>query len=242
MNQTFFENINNPEAIVYRFSSRDIRATPDQVARYFGGPRFKPDRRHLEQITTFLERAAGLIEPAYITALYPLAKKDLKGRICIGNGVTLPVPVNRLNALPRQLAVCVCTLGGRLDETCRDFSDHHNIYDATLMDAVGISLADALADRVHRRIMKQATDLGLFAGCRFGPGYGDMPMTAQTDLFRLVNADSIGVKLNGSLMMDPVKSLSFLVVLGARQSRTGSAGKCSHCGLKSCQFRVFKIK
>lgn len=49
------------------------------------------------------------------------------------------------------------------------------------------------------------------AGGRFSPGYGDFPLQAQRDIFRVLDCvKKIGVSLTDSLLMTPTKSVTAL--------------------------------
>ncbi len=51
-----------------------------------------------------------------------------------------------------------------------------NALQATLMDAAGVALLESLARKAYEHLRQEAGKLGLHAGCRFGPGYGIMPL------------------------------------------------------------------
>lgn len=44
---------------------------------------------------------------------------------------------------------------------------------------------------------------------RFSPGYGDLPLDIQPDILKMLNAEyTLGIKLNKSLLMTPLKSVT----------------------------------
>lgn len=67
----------------------------------------------------------------------------------------------------------------------------------TLCDAFCIDLQDEVAPDVTRT--------------RFSPGYGDLPLAMQTDVFRVLDCGKIGLTLNDSLLMSPSKSVTAIV-------------------------------
>lgn len=71
---------------------------------------------------------------------------------------------------------------------------------------------------------------------RFSPGYGDLPLQSQTQLFAQLDCErKIGLTLNSSLLMSPSKSVTAIVGLGCKEENTPH--KCSTCGMKNCAFR-----
>lgn len=54
---------------------------------------------------------------------------------------------------------------------------------------------------------------------RFSPGYGDLPLSVQPSLLRLVEAFKIGIALNDSLLMSPWKSIT--AIMGVLDENNG---------------------
>ncbi|MBR2295695.1 MAG: hypothetical protein IJ869_08060 [Clostridiales bacterium] len=100
---------------------------------------------------------------------------------------------------------------------------------ALLIQGLGAERIEALCD----------TFCATFEGrtMRYSPGYGDLPITCQKDIFSLLKCEEkIGITLSGSLMMTPSKSVT--AIFGIREDGTGSDGHdCSLCGLRGCEFR-----
>jgi len=72
---------------------------------------------------------------------------------------------------------------------------------------------------------------------RYSPGYGDLPLETQKDLFEVLQCEhKIGISLNESLLMTPTKSVTAL--FGINKGQPGTDGHdCSLCGLLSCEYR-----
>lgn len=85
---------------------------------------------------------------------------------------------------------------------------------ALMFDAIGTerieSLCDAFCDDVR----------GEYGSIRprFSPGYGDLPLELQTDLFKVLDCQHlIGLTLNDSMLMSPSKSVTAIVGLKERE-------------------------
>lgn len=75
---------------------------------------------------------------------------------------------------------------------------------ALMMQAIGAERIEALCDAF---CAERAAVAPLTA--RFSPGYGDLPLAFQRDLFAVLDCPrSIGLTLNGSLSMSPSKSVT----------------------------------
>ncbi len=86
---------------------------------------------------------------------------------------------------------------------------------ALMMQAIGAerieSLCDAFCDDINTELMKD----GRFACRRISPGYGDIPLSMQTDIFNVLDCRKhIGLTLNESLLMSPTKSVTAIIGIG----------------------------
>lgn len=221
---------------IIRYAPADLVVRPRQVARYFGGARYAPDPQTLKRIAAAIAEGTGLILPAVAMGLRRIEETVPGGDIVLAGGLALVDGAELCGPDNVYLAAMVGTLAPQLESHCRELSRRGDIYEATLLDAVGVALLDELGKKIHHELTRRSADEGFFCGCRLGPGLNGFPAEAQRLIFELVDAAAIGVTLNDSLVMTPVKSISFLTPLGPSPGRPSGA-KCSQCGLKNCQFR-----
>lgn len=108
---------------------------------------------------------------------------------------------------------------------------------ALLMQGYGAERVEVLCDVFCDEIREFAAEEGLSCTPRYSPGYGDLPLEKQKDIFRLLDCSrQIGISLNESLLMTPSKSVTAIFGLGkcvGRAERT----KCDACESKDCEFR-----
>ncbi len=211
------------DTTLFRSESNEIRVPPDQIARYAGGARYRPDDRMGRLIDAALAQGMTLVAPAFAYALHDATDgpKDDSGE---------PKTLRR--------AAAVCTLGPALEAEVGRLNAGGDPVSGLLLDAAGVALLEALAGRAMTHLADAAQADDLYAGNRYGPGYCGMPMTDQPLLFGQVDAARIGVRLTESGMMRPVKSLSFWVDwLNAPPEASGTY-KCRRCALKDCAYRV----
>lgn len=221
---------------IIHYPPAELAVRPRQVARYFGGMRYAPDPRTREHIAAAVKQGVGLVRPAAVTALYRVKETAPGGKVVLAGGLTLKDAAGFHESQSVFLAAAVATLGPHLETRCRELSQKGDLFAATLMDAVGIAFLDELGAKVHHGLTRRATDLALFCSCRLGPGLNGFPFEGQRLIFNMVDAAAIGVSLNDSLVMQPVKSISFLTSLGPTPGRLPGA-KCRNCTLVNCQFR-----
>jgi cobalamin-dependent methionine synthase I len=104
------------------------------------------------------------------------------------------------------------TLGLRLEEEVNRLFKEDQMAEAVILDAIGSETADAVADKMHRKILKcVAEGDGFSVTPRFSPGYGDWPVTVQGEFCEVCGGGKIGISVNDSSLMSPRKSVSAVV-------------------------------
>lgn len=104
---------------------------------------------------------------------------------------------------------------------------------AVLLQAIGTERVEALCDAFCDAL---AAETGLTPRGRFSPGYGDLPLNTQREVFSLLQAEKrIGVTLNDSFLMSPSKSVTAFV--GLSHEPKSAAAKCRLCDKRDCMFR-----
>lgn len=118
---------------------------------------------------------------------------------------------------------------------------------ALLMQAYGAERVEALCDAFCQDIEAEVGLEGLTCTNRFSPGYGDLPLEKQIDVFRLLDCNrQIGISLNESLLMTPSKSVT--AIFGLKKCDAGSTTtmdnltsgaehKCEKCSNIHCEYR-----
>ena len=105
---------------------------------------------------------------------------------------------------------------------------------ALLFQALGAERIEALCD-CFCKDMEEEMQISLRS--RFSPGYGDLSLTAQKDIFAVLDCGrQIGLSLNDSLLMSPSKSVTAFAGISEGESKQLSS-KCSVCSKTDCAFR-----
>ncbi len=83
---------------------------------------------------------------------------------------------------------------------------------ALCLQAIGAERSEELCNTFCREIKEQYKLEGKILRPRFSPGYGDLPLELQREIFRLLDCErSIGLTLNDSLLMSPTKSVTAII-------------------------------
>lgn len=105
---------------------------------------------------------------------------------------------------------------------------------ALLFQAIGAERIEALCDAFCEELAKEQ---GIGFKPRFSPGYGDLSLDAQREVFGALDcARQIGLSLTDSLLMTPSKSVTAFAGITESTNEKLHA-KCSMCDKKDCTFR-----
>lgn len=109
---------------------------------------------------------------------------------------------------------------------------------ALIANAYGAERIERLCDAFGDCLQKDLESENLFTTKRFSPGYGDLPLKAQIEIFNLLDCSrQIGVSLNESLLMSPSKSVTAIMGLKKAKCENKTADKCKECTNHGCEFR-----
>ncbi len=143
--------------------------------------------------------------------------------------------------LRKNLKGCSCivlfaaTVGIELDRLIAKYS-RISPTKALLFQAIGAERIESLCDIFNSEITRQAEEAGRFTRPRFSPGYGDLPIEIQKEIFSVLDCPrKIGLSLNDSLLMSPSKSVTALIGIGSTECEDPSG--CEICGREDCDYR-----
>ncbi|MBN2559345.1 MAG: hypothetical protein JXQ75_00240 [Phycisphaerae bacterium] len=180
---------------------------------------------------------------APIGLLLEVSKRDFEV-VFHGEGRNEPrTPVGDIFRHADHLALFAATLGGRISREIEDrFATNYFALGAVL-DAVASVAADGLAKMAERRFLDMLlaagrATLATTALC-YSPGYCGWHMSGQKKLFEFLRPEQIGITLRDSFLMDPLKSVSGVVIAGDKRLHRFSASYpfCDRCKTHGCRDR-----
>ena len=88
---------------------------------------------------------------------------------------------------------------------------------ALCFQAIGAERIESLCNVFNDEIDEIFREQGMYTRPRFSPGYGDLPINMQKDIFAALDCPrKIGLSLNESLLMSPSKSVTAIIGISAR--------------------------
>ena len=180
-----------------------------------------------------------LLEPAIVYEIYPVAEIGHQQLSLEGNAVLHGSALPSVLSKARELAVMVCTIGSRLEEKVTDYFDRNEPLRGLLLDSIGSAAVGSLAQESCELIRREASLRGYQASSPLSPGGRNFPLSEQWQLFKLVPAEEIGVRLTSTVLMVPRKSVSMVIGIGTQMTTWTKAEACARCNLsKTCRYRI----
>jgi hypothetical protein len=142
-----------------------------------------------------------------------------------------------------SLALFAVTLGDRISDRISDLFDAGDLAEGYILDQVASFAADELADVAARRFQSgsERNDLAVLP---YSPGYCGWHVSGQQALFAYLRPDEIGISLNDSCLMHPIKSVSGVLVLAPVEAHDFSPAFpcCATCTTLDCQDRAAMLR
>jgi len=128
--------------------------------------------------------------------------------------------------------IFAATVGFGIDRLIKKYSVI-NPSKALIFQALGAERVETFTDLFLTEYEKTH---GVRLSPRFSAGYGDLPLTVQKDVFRLLTPQKrLGLTLNDSLLMSPSKSVTAFAGINGTCEKDGIP--CKDCGMANCGYR-----
>ena len=178
----------------------------EEALRYAMQPR-TADGSGIPQMDECIRLAGGKITCRAVWREFPLAWEE--------NALDLGFASTESKSLRRHLAGCghvilfAATAGMEMERLilrAKAVSPLHGL----CMHAVGAAIIEEACDRLCGELKEAYPGKTLLS--RFSPGYGDLPLAMQKDVFAALDCEKrLGLTLTDSLLMQPSKSVTALV-------------------------------
>lgn len=171
----------------------------------------------------------SLIQPALVYKIIYI--NSIQGDECIlQNGIVFKgETIPRVFPNAKALVVAVATIGPQLEDKVTELFKQGQRLKGLIVDAIGSSATENIRFAMRDVLDKEAKKLGFTLSSPVSPGGTRWPITEQFKLFKLVHAESIGVRLTETAMMVPRKSSSMVMGLGENMPTWSATERCDMC-------------
>jgi len=247
----------------FQFAGSDV--LPDRLSVYqFMGicpgertQRAQAQRAQARRAQTLQPRIEKSVDEAYrifrdlarpTGKLREIPREHFKG-IYQGEGLNDPqTPVNDIAANAASLALFAATLGTEVSEKITALFGQNELPLGYALDAVCSAGAELTADRLETGYLEQVLlkEISLYgekasSPCvmRYSPGFCGWHLSGQRKLFESLQPETIGITLNESFLMSPMKSVSGVIISGKNSIFLIDSiySACSRCRHRSCDTR-----
>ena len=185
-----------------------------------------------------LAQPRGLFEPVTreeLDAVYP------------GEGRNAPAsPLPEIYPHATGLALFAATLGNHVSDGIDGLFRKNDLALAYVLDAVASDAADTLAVVLGERFaatIEGPAEVGDTKVLAYSPGYCGWDVSGQGRLFGRLAPAEIGISLNGSYLMEPLKSVSGVLVAGPGRIHKFRPAYpfCEACRTHPCRARMASV-
>ena len=215
-------------SVVWQWQTTLPPVNAQEALRYAGVKENTPE------ICALLQECIHLCEssltPRVCYSFYPITRQD--GTLDLGFARTDSSALKRNLAGCEELVLFAATIGLEMDRLIARYT-RLSPARSVMLQAIGAERIEALCDAFEEELIRQGHELS----SRFSPGYGDLPLEMQRDIFAALDCPKqIGVSLNKSLLMSPSKSVSAIIGLNGESSER-CMHNCARCTLTNCLYR-----
>ncbi|MBQ9679985.1 MAG: hypothetical protein IJV48_04790 [Ruminococcus sp.] len=155
--------------------------------------------------------------------------------ICFGNIETTSQTIKKAIGNSQQVLVFAATVGAPFDRLLQRYS-LLSPSKALILQAIGAERVESLCDAFCAQANRDLTVSKKRLTRRVSPGYGDIPLDMQRDIFALLDCPrKIGLTLDESLLMSPSKSVT--AICGITAEEITEQAKCAECDKTDCIYR-----
>lgn len=146
-----------------------------------------------------------------------------------------------------ELTLFAATVGAGVTDKIDELFASNDFALASMTDSVASRAADlasaALAEIHHQRLIESGTVSPDQAVLGYSPGYCGWHISGQRRLFEYLQPETIGISLNSSCMMSPLKSVSGVLIAAEPDAHrfTPRFSYCPECKDRSCIERMQQL-
>ena len=223
------------------FTAEEIKPEKAKVFSAMGITEGKPAGEKLLKL--FDDSIAFFLETAQPAAITEDISKDDFALLYDGEGRNEPVtPIGDVYPKAASLSLFAATVGLPISRKIESLFAANDFALGYVLDAVASEAAERIAERLETLV---SADVLKSAGAgivslRYSPGYCGWHISGQKRLFERLKPEEIGITLNSSFLMQPLKSISGVIVSAEREYHLikNNYSFCAACPHRSCRERI----
>ncbi len=176
-------------------------------------------------------------EPQLIWDIFPVKQIDedcflLENGSKVGGG-----PVVQVMEEATHIIIGMCTVGPRCDAQIDKYSKEGNNLAAVILDGIASFLVDQIRETFFNQTAQKYKNQDKFSSIPLCPGESDWDVTDHSEFFALLRPEQIGMSLRTSMLMIPMKSLSFMIGVSDQPFALNDQKRCDFCPRRTkCRY------
>jgi len=193
------------------------------------------DKSYSPLIEECMKEAGSALSYRVCYTVAPLTRQG--DMLTLGSIEICSVTIRKAVKDAESILLFAATVGAPFDMLIRKYSAL-SPSKALIMQAIGAERVESLCDAFCADMNAQLCADGQRLTPRVSPGYGDIPLEMQRQLFAVLDCPrKIGLTLDESLMMSPSKSVTAICGIVTSATKTNNSS-CSRCGKTDCAYRT----
>lgn len=212
----------------------------EEVLRYLGYKNQNIDNVLEELINDSIQDITNLAKPLSTYQIFEI-EEVTEGIKVLGTNLILKGQdiVNHLKNA-KKCCILAATLGVQVDNRIR-YLEINQMTKALVQDACATAAIERVCDELEAEIIQVAKAEGFGTNYRYSPGYGDFPITIQSEILAVLDAPKrIGLTCSESAILLPRKSVTAIIgFIDEKESNPiENHRSCSNCRIySSCTYR-----
>ena len=171
----------------------------------------KLPQKMFDRIEAAFEVAEDLIEAKGVFIIRQIKEKG--NLICLQNSQTTILGQSAKDLLKNSFAVIfmAVTIGSGLENLIGLYTKEKQFENALVLDTIGSEAAEASANALNSYLLTLARQAKNTLTRRFSPGYGDLPLTFQNDMYRELSLDRLKIVLDKKHILFPRKTVTAII-------------------------------
>lgn len=171
------------------------------------------------KIDALIQEAFALCRPQGVLRILSTVEHDADGVRVQGAPRWESTRLAAMLPHPGRVLLMAATVGGAVETAARERLAAGDGAGGAIFDAVGSEVADAALGWLHEYARRTSWRTGeSVTPTRFSPGYGDLALAVQRDLFDLLSLQTLGLTLTPRFLLLPEKSVTGIAGLAHRST------------------------
>jgi len=189
-----------------------------------------------------LNKLPHLYEPQLIWDIFPV-KNIIGNSFLLENGTVIGGgPVVHVMKEASEIILGMCTVGIKFDMQIDEYRQSGNNLAVVILDSIANFLVDQVREIFFNQINLKYGNEGKFISIPLCPGESEWNISDHNEFFKLLQPEQIGMKLKESMLMIPMKSLSFMIGIATQPFKLNDKKRCDFCPMqKKCRYSQLEL-